>query len=108
MAVSQPRKNDLEIRPSCNEDGATVKVSFSICFATLREGVERDNGDNSKDDMCVVLFRKNGRADSVEYFEYHALHLAGVGGSTYAPPWAWEGLGAQPKFGPDRNNTSSA
>lgn len=63
-----------------------MKVSFSICFATLREGVERDNGDDSKDNMRVVLLWKNGRAKSVEYFEYHALHLAGVGGSTYAPP----------------------
>ena len=68
-----------------------MKVSFSICFATLREGVERDNGDDSKDNMRVVLFWKNGRANSVEYFEYHALHLAGIGGRKHdEPPWAWE------------------
>jgi hypothetical protein len=52
-----------------------VKVSFSTRFPTLREGIERDHCDNSKDNMCVVLFWKNDRPNSVEYFEYHALYL---------------------------------
>jgi hypothetical protein len=52
-----------------------VKVSFSTRFPTLREGIERDNCDNSKDNTCVVLFWKKGRPNSVEYFEHHALHL---------------------------------
>ena len=67
-----------------------MEVSLSICFATLRESVERDHGDNSKDDMCVVLFWKKGRPNSIEYFEYHAVHPAG-----------WKQEAPWPTFGPE-------
>ena|ERR1700677_468822 len=83
-----PRKNDLEKRHNCDEDGATVKVSFSIRFATLREGIERNHGDNSKDKMCVVIFWKDGRPNSVEYFEHHGEEesppSSGRAGTTHA------------------------
>jgi len=65
---SAPGRNDFEMRCSCNEDGAsraTVKVSCSICFATLREGIDCNHSDNSKDSVCVVLFWKNGRPNSI-------------------------------------------
>ena len=63
------------MRRSCNEDGATVKVSFSIRLASLSEGIDcnyRDNGENS---MRVVLFWKDFRPNSIEYFEHHVGHL---------------------------------
>ena len=72
--VSQPQEeNGVKMGRNCNEDGATVKVSFSICFATLRESVDSNHGDNSKDNMTVVLFWKDGRPNSIEYFEDHAV-----------------------------------
>ena len=49
-----------------------MKVSFSTCFTTLRKCMEYDHSDNSKDNVGVVFFRKNGRPHSIQYFEYHA------------------------------------
>ena len=60
-----PWKKDFKMkRGRRNADGATVKVSFSVRFATLSEGIDRDHSDNNKESVC--FWNKDDRANSID------------------------------------------
>jgi len=43
------RDEGVEMIRSCNEDGATVKISLPCCVATLGKGLGGNNADDSYD-----------------------------------------------------------